>query len=191
MNPANTVDFEINFKTDVNRISVSNKTGYHTFFGAKNSDINRIISITFEETGSHTIFIWKNNTSANGASSIVFNTYSTYNPQNKITISCINDEWNVNGDKVGASESVGTWNDVNNTLVIFGSSRISNSQKNITPLYENMYLYSLKIWDNETLIRDFIPVVSQESGHENEACLYDLVNGEFYYNNGTGNFETN
>lgn len=45
-------------------------------------------------------------------------------------------------------------------------------------------LYSFKLYDNGTLIRDFIPVIDQD----NVACLYDLVEGNFYYNKGTGTF---
>lgn len=41
-----------------------------------------------------------------------------------------------------------------------------------------------KIWDNNALIRDFIPVLDKN----NVPCLYDLINKEFYYNQGTGEF---
>lgn len=48
----------------------------------------------------------------------------------------------------------------------------------------NAKLYSCKVYDNETLIRDFIPAIDQD----NVACLYEQVEGKFYYNNGTGSF---
>lgn len=140
--------------------------------------------------GDTRILTWKNNTYENGAAIKYFST-TIYNPKNKITISCINDVWKVNGNQTQTSASVGDWNDVTNTIYVFSRSSISNGQKSIVPFYENMYLYSLKIWDKGKLIRDFIPVVSLENSHENEACLYDLVQGKFYYNNGTGDFETN
>ena len=45
-------------------------------------------------------------------------------------------------------------------------------------------IYSFKIYDNGTLIRDMIPV-KDLSG---VACMYDKVSGQFFYNAGTGNF---
>ena len=46
-------------------------------------------------------------------------------------------------------------------------------------------LYYVKIWDNDTLVRDFIPSYRVSDG---EIGLYDLVNDEFYSNKGTGTF---
>lgn len=44
--------------------------------------------------------------------------------------------------------------------------------------------YACKIWDNGILIRDFIPVIDKNG----VACMYDKVHGQFYYNQGTGDF---
>ena len=46
-------------------------------------------------------------------------------------------------------------------------------------------IYSFKIWDNGTLIRDYIPVHNTIT---NTAGLYDKVEGKFYPNSGTGSF---
>ena len=46
-------------------------------------------------------------------------------------------------------------------------------------------LYELKIYDDSTLIRDFIPCYRKS---DNEIGLYDLVNNQFYTNAGTGVF---
>lgn len=48
-------------------------------------------------------------------------------------------------------------------------------------------LYSCQIYDNNTLVRDFIPCIKGE-GTDSVAGLYDLVNGVFYTNAGTGVF---
>ena len=60
-----------------------------------------------------------------------------------------------------------------------------------TELYGNqttlMKLYSGKIYENETLVRNYIPVIDKNG----VACLYDKVEGKFYYNQGTGEFKTN
>lgn len=46
-------------------------------------------------------------------------------------------------------------------------------------------LHKCKIWNNNILIRDFIPALRNS---DNVAGLYDLVNNEFYTNAGTGTF---
>ncbi len=45
-------------------------------------------------------------------------------------------------------------------------------------------LYSMKIYTNNVISRDFIPVLDSN----NVACLYDKVTGGFFYNQGTGTF---
>lgn len=46
-------------------------------------------------------------------------------------------------------------------------------------------LYSCKIYDNDTLVRNFIPCYRKA---DNEVGLYDIVNNVFYTNAGTGAF---
>lgn len=43
---------------------------------------------------------------------------------------------------------------------------------------------SFKIYQNDVLVRDFIPVIDQG----NVACMYEQVEGKFYYNAGSGTF---
>ena len=45
-------------------------------------------------------------------------------------------------------------------------------------------IYSCKIWDNGTLVRDYIPALDASG----KPCLYDKVNSKPYYNQGTGEF---
>lgn len=66
------------------------------------------------------------------------------------------------------------------TLTIFAV----NQQDGIDDRHAAGRLYSFKIYDNGTLVRDFIPV---ETG-EGEVGLYDNIEGQFYRNSGTGNF---
>jgi len=47
-------------------------------------------------------------------------------------------------------------------------------------------IYSSQIYDNGTLVRDFVPCYRNS---DNEVGLFDLVNLVFYTNKGTGNFE--
>ena len=48
----------------------------------------------------------------------------------------------------------------------------------------SLKIYSCKLYDNEILVRDFIPVLDTNG----TPCMYDKVNNRFYYNAGTGNF---
>lgn len=45
-------------------------------------------------------------------------------------------------------------------------------------------IYYMKIYDNDTLVRDFIPVIDRSG----VVCLYDKVTKTFFYNAGTGTF---
>lgn len=55
-----------------------------------------------------------------------------------------------------------------------------------------MDLYYCKIWKNDEIVRDFVPAISNEVGHMNEICLYDLVTNRYFYNlSGTGKFVMN
>lgn len=50
--------------------------------------------------------------------------------------------------------------------------------------YNKGRLYSYKLYDNDTLIRDYIPVLDSSG----VACLYDKVTNTLFYNAGTGTF---
>ena len=50
--------------------------------------------------------------------------------------------------------------------------------------FSNLRLYYCKIYDNGTLIRDYIPVLDWDD----VPCLYDKVKRKLYYNAGTGSF---
>ena len=47
-----------------------------------------------------------------------------------------------------------------------------------------MRLHSFKIYENDVLQRDFYPVLDSNG----VPCLYDIVTGNYYYNQGSGNF---
>lgn len=44
--------------------------------------------------------------------------------------------------------------------------------------------FSFKLWDGDTLIRDFVPVLDEDG----VPCMYDKVTDELFYNAGTGEF---
>lgn len=67
------------------------------------------------------------------------------------------------------------------TINLSGNIRFGKRSSN----YFYGRLYSLKLWANGDLVREFIPVKDSK----NVVCLYDKVSGEFFYNAGTGSFK--
>ena len=49
-------------------------------------------------------------------------------------------------------------------------------------------IYSFKLYIDNELVRNLVPVVSYEQGHLEESCLYDTINNRFYYSSSTGSF---
>lgn len=70
------------------------------------------------------------------------------------------------------------------TLKIF-CGHASGTSGNPLSAYSSAKLYSFQIYDNDTLIRDFIPV---KRDSDSVYGLYDLANDVFYENQGTGSF---
>lgn len=70
---------------------------------------------------------------------------------------------------------------------IDSSAYIFNQNQQDTPETRRgiMRLYYLKMYDNGTLIRDYIPVLDKKG----VACLYDFVANKYFYNSGTGEFQ--
>ena len=92
--------------------------------------------------------------------------------------------------------------DMNKNLTYINSELIAQStEKSFTSHYElglfacnnngnGMYpsltkIYSCKIYDNDILVRDFVPCYRKA---DRVAGLYDTVSGTFFENQGTGNF---
>ncbi len=81
-----------------------------------------------------------------------------------------------------------------NTINIFRDNNNIKSSQNKRCC--KMKLYSFKIYDNKTLVRDFVPCYCAKSVKDvtgklcppNTAGLYDIVNNEFYTNQGNDDF---
>ena len=70
------------------------------------------------------------------------------------------------------------------SLILGASYQYSNSSITNLDNYAKIRIYSCQIYDNGTLVRDFIPCSEESSGH---IGLYDTVNDIFYRPFGTGN----
>ena len=60
----------------------------------------------------------------------------------------------------------------------------SNYQNSLENIFKGK-VYCFRIYDNSVLVRNFVPCYRKS---DNEIGLYDLVNGVFYTNAGTGTF---
>lgn len=83
-------------------------------------------------------------------------------------------------DHIRVNNSVQTFNAPYSLLLL-----ATNQQNNYGYLPSKAKVYSFKIYDNETLIRDFIPCYRKS---DNVAGMYDIANNKFYTNAGTGDF---
>lgn len=96
----------------------------------------------------------------------------------------------VNGLTIELNKNIITVNDTSATVTeqtFIGQYPISLFAVNIggtVGYYTTMKLYSCTIYDNDVLIRDYIPVLDKDG----VACLYDKVTNKLYYNSGTGSF---
>ena len=69
------------------------------------------------------------------------------------------------------------------SMILFG---LVNEEENPIPISAyNMKVYRLKLYENNTLVREYVPCYRIS---DNEIGLYELVNNVFYPNNGTGTF---
>ena len=101
----------------------------------------------------------------------------------RVTISMdeINKKLTILGNNVNYSSSLNTITRTSNlSLTLF----VDNRTDVYDALYASAKLYSFKVWDNNTLVRNFIP--SQNSS--GAVGLYDTVTKTFYGNAGTGTF---
>jgi len=75
----------------------------------------------------------------------------------------------------------GTPRDYTLNLILFGRNN------NGTPdaFFNGLKVYYLRAYDNDVLIRDFIPVLD----NSDVPAMYDQVSGQLFYNQGTGQFK--
>lgn len=101
------------------------------------------------------------------------------NIYNNLDITLNNDtvSYVLNGDSVVSYTARTNYVDIDKTMYLFRNN-------NSTFQCLTGKIYYCKIWDNGTLVRDFIPCLDAS----NTPCMYDRVEGKAYYNQGTGSF---
>lgn len=158
---SSSIRFEIDFLTNSEFISSS---GFGTIFGCINSGSNRYSLGTYPDSvGGH--FCYGSN---------------NYNPEmtkgKRIQLSLIGNSFKTPSQNWTVS---GTFT-VGATITIFARKWVNG---NIDE-YSKTKLYSFKLYDSTTLIRDFVPCKNPSGA----VGLFDLVNSTFYANKGSGSF---
>lgn len=96
-----------------------------------------------------------------------------------VTITLQNNKISVDGQQKGSGNTQDVSKYSESSIYVFCTHRGGEAQYN-----SSMRLYELQMYDGDTLIRDFIPILDEN----NVAYLYDKVEKKFYYNSGTGTF---
>ena len=71
---------------------------------------------------------------------------------------------------------------VSNSIYLFGTHSPSGGAQT-----SSERIYEFKLWDNDVLVRDMVPVLNGSS----VPGMYDKITGTFYQNLGTGDFTYN
>ena len=100
--------------------------------------------------------------------------------KNKIIIEYANSSMTITANEVATTFSANITGTTIASFIIF-SDRVPR----YSTFTEPIKIYSCKLYNGNTLIRDFIPCYRTS---DNEIGLYDLVNDVFYTNQGTGTF---
>lgn len=95
----------------------------------------------------------------------------------KVNIQAYNDNWYINGVNVATTKfSANNQAPISLFGIFYNGSLFQR---------DSIKVYSLKIYDGDTAVREFIPCYRKS---DNIIGMYDLVNGKFYTNSGTEEF---
>lgn len=122
--------------------------------------------------------IWSMGTAANVSSDFFGNRVSyTISTKQRLLIDKNKATVTINGNTVTNSAAAGT--------ATIPAYLFASNDKGTAAYFINMKLYSCKIYENDVLVRDYIPA-KDEWGN---AGLWDDVESKFYYNAGTDSFK--
>ena len=165
-----------NLKIDITFLATKNVNDYQTIFGSR-SEVNNYRGLGFdvENRGEYSV---------------------NYNGENKFrkTIDLFDKKCNILMDNnVVTLTLLDLENDNQQIMTAATSSDFEydypiylfalNSGNNVVS-QSSAKIYECKIFDNNVLVRHFVPV-KDENG---EPCLYDIITMNFYYNLGSGEF---
>lgn len=150
-------------------------------FGARTSATSANISTIFNPVSSIAGYVqdFGDHNQTRGVQSItpITSKVEIYNSKNKRYVN--NLDTGTQGTIITTAYS-GTFTTVNNLLILAKSNGYLSDHTNFSGK-----MYSCKIWDNNTLVRHFIPVKKKSTG---EVMMIDILTGQEYTNQGTGTF---
>lgn len=172
------LDYKPNHKTKIIMESKIDEDGGAGFaYGADNGwGVNDFALYYGYKSTSTLINAWGNV----AASQYSFNISSTLTDKN--TILHYNKDLFFNQQLFDTNTSTLTDFQCSVNLCLFANNRNGNPSECV----KNFYLYSFKIYEENSLLYDLIPVLDSN----NVPCLYDTISKSFYYNQGTAkNFQ--
>ena len=143
-------------------------------------EIMSLVSILEElSIGSNTLFVWVDKSYESGGNIEAF-----WVPDdiiiNKNTITLQNGRIDYGTEGMDLTSKSGNQT---TSMVLFA---LTNEEDDPIPMSAyNMKVYRLKLYENNVLVRDYVPCYRTS---DNEVGLYEVVNNVFYPNNGTGTF---
>ena len=153
-------------------LSYSTYVQYGYFFGAWYNETSNTTRLILGSSNNDSGLCNINTKSTDGSTTILAGKL-TKNTQHTIHIE--KGRASVDGNSYVGPVDSGTYYSAN--IYLFG--------RNTTAAKIGMRLYSFKIYDGDTLIRDFVPWKLSDGG----GCLKDNVSGMYFYNSGTGTFD--
>lgn len=157
--------------------------GYEAFFGARNGDYTKNAFAVFKR------FASKNQIGYNRSGVETVGSGFVYDEKVKLVVSGQTASYYKDDTLLGSVVTTGTADNGFCSMLLFNINSSKNaSGVDIAGNNDNgskMRLYSFKMWNGGTLVRDFIPCYRIS---DNVAGLYDFINGKFYQNSGTGSF---
>lgn len=121
---------------------------------------------------------WRQNTTMHAYYGSNTKTLAELSGKRKYIANDTNNIWSIDTSKITVTPNSSNFSKNGNNLYLFSVNNGGNYNK------ASMKLYSCKIYDNNTLVRDFIPVKTTTKIYG----LWDNVNKVLYENAGTGTF---
>lgn len=150
--------------------TLSLSSGNHSFFGARQSSTINHYGVTLGGANGNLVYDGYGQHSNNTNFTVSENTkYKIYKNKNNLYIN----------DALIFSDTYTSFTP-NTGMYLFAMNQTSS-----VTFLSSIRVYSCKVYDGDTLVRDFIPCYRISSS---AVGLYDLVNDEFYTNRGEGTF---
>ena len=158
-------DTKINLDFEATNFSYS---GNKTIIGSRKGATEKHYGITISAGANPYLYSGYNNVSQQGVPISLNTKYNVFKDKNIMYL-----------DNTQITNATYTTFETPTNMFIFAMDEVS------AKFYSSIKLFNLKIYNDNVLVRDFIPCYRNS---DNEVGLYDLVNNVFYTNQGTGAF---